>query len=477
MNKTIVMSIGVYMRCVDKQDSDAEKRTFSELLKRLNEENGKPPLQYEYTEGSWIIQLEELQSVDDLADKLLKSCADQNRTCAEQEQYRLLIGVDGGSLGAAVKAHELVKALRDQTNTRSRENQTPSSQVLITDWVYKQLSWKQQDLYGPTEDVKGTAVNRRFPADAFQCFVISPIGEEDSDVRRRADYIFRTYVKQACDGTDYRAVRGDSMTGPVVMRDVTEALQTAPMVVAYLGGNESNWNANVMYEIGYRLATGLPLVFLRESAPEGKVDLPLPFNLKDQRMVPLPPEGPDEKRSPENKTATKVTTIRKHISEAGASLWAYPHPRGSIAIYWNDQSKTRFFEASQDLEDLFEFRNIVGAELPKVVTHLKNKMPLSQQEPFMEEQNVLISKLNTPFDPLQNKALKDIIATVPIVFQSHRTCRGKAFLPVIVSYAKSTDVLKIRIVYLDVTAATKKEGDHFVCLLKNGELLDGSTQA
>ncbi len=291
-------------------------------------------------------------------------------------------------------------------------------------------------------------------------------------MRRRADYVFKTYVKQACDGTDYRAVRGDGMTGQNIMGDVSESLQTAPMVVAYLGGADPNWNPNVMLEIGFRLATGLPIIFLRESVSEGAAEIPVPFDLKDQRQVNLPPEEPDERRSPENRNATKITTIRKMLVEAGMSGWQYPHPCGSITIHLGANAKpNRFIEASSSLEDLFDFRAITGAALQPIIEHLMRKMPKVQRDPFGQEQDRLIKDLISP-NVFQDSNLQNVVATIPIVFEEHRKFRGRAFLPIIGSYAKFGDVLKLKIVYLDVTSVTQQAQDgHFVCCLREGKPL------
>ena len=74
-----------------------------------------------------------------------------------------------------------------------------------------------------------------------------------------------------------------------IMKDIYTALQTDPTVIAYLGGASSEWNPNVMIEVGYRRATGLPIVLLRDNL-EGSTLNQIPFDLQGLRQVFLLPE-------------------------------------------------------------------------------------------------------------------------------------------------------------------------------------------
>jgi hypothetical protein len=46
------------------------------------------------------------------------------------------------------------------------------------------------------------------------CFVISPIGTEGSEVRRRADQILRHVVGPAADAAGFLAIRADQISEP-----------------------------------------------------------------------------------------------------------------------------------------------------------------------------------------------------------------------------------------------------------------------
>jgi hypothetical protein len=44
------------------------------------------------------------------------------------------------------------------------------------------------------------------------CFVVSPIGPENSDIRLRSDQIFDYVIKPSTEECGYKAIRGDQIT-------------------------------------------------------------------------------------------------------------------------------------------------------------------------------------------------------------------------------------------------------------------------
>jgi hypothetical protein len=79
-----------------------------------------------------------------------------------------------------------------------------------------------------------------------KCFVISPIGDADSDIRIAADFFREDIVAAGLSG-DFEAKRADdySAVGNITSQ-VIEAINEADLIVADLTGR----NANVYYELG-----------------------------------------------------------------------------------------------------------------------------------------------------------------------------------------------------------------------------------
>src|SRR3954452_25031006 len=117
------------------------------------------------------------------------------------------------------------------------------------------------------------------------CFIISPMGQPAGPVRKRAEDVFQNYIVPACKQTGYFPIKSSPALGNSIISGITNALNCAPMTIAYLGGMP--WNPNVMIEVGYRMDTKLPLVFLCDQDAEGN-DPPIPFHLQGRWVVTLP---------------------------------------------------------------------------------------------------------------------------------------------------------------------------------------------
>lgn len=77
------------------------------------------------------------------------------------------------------------------------------------------------------------------------CFVIAPIGEPESDTRKRSDQILRYLISPAAEEYGYKALRVDQISKPGII-DTTQVIQHVvddPLVVADL----TDRNPNVFY--------------------------------------------------------------------------------------------------------------------------------------------------------------------------------------------------------------------------------------
>ena len=83
-----------------------------------------------------------------------------------------------------------------------------------------------------------------------ECFVIAPIGEPDSETRKRTDGVFKHIIKKAVNG-QYNAVMAHKLDLPgKITMHIIEKIVTASLVIADLTEN----NANVYYELALRHA-------------------------------------------------------------------------------------------------------------------------------------------------------------------------------------------------------------------------------
>ena len=109
-----------------------------------------------------------------------------------------------------------------------------------------------------------------------ECFFITPIGEDDSPERKRANGVMTAMVEPAAATHNLTVVRADEMAEPgTITAQVVEHIVGAKAVVADLTGE----NANVFYELAVRDAAQLPAVMIAETGTN------LPFDKAQDRTI------------------------------------------------------------------------------------------------------------------------------------------------------------------------------------------------
>lgn len=102
------------------------------------------------------------------------------------------------------------------------------------------------------------------------CFVVCPIGAAESATRKRSNGYLREVIRPVAESRGYSVERADHDKSPgVVTEAIVAKLVSADLVVADLHEH----NANVMYEVAIRHASGRPIV---QMIPRGE---PLPFDI------------------------------------------------------------------------------------------------------------------------------------------------------------------------------------------------------
>ena len=109
-----------------------------------------------------------------------------------------------------------------------------------------------------------------------KCFIITPIGSEGSEIRKKADGIITAVIKPVLVDLDYDVCVPHEMNNPgSITGQVIDHILNDELVIANLTG----LNANVMYELAVRHAARKPVVCVAESATK------LPFDVMTDRVI------------------------------------------------------------------------------------------------------------------------------------------------------------------------------------------------
>lgn len=104
----------------------------------------------------------------------------------------------------------------------------------------------------------------------MKCFVISPIGEEGSEIRKRADQVYKYIIFPVCEECGFEAIRVDKVNqADSITQTIIDYIKESELVIADITGH----NPNAFYEMGYRASIGKPMIHLKEKSEKIPFDI------------------------------------------------------------------------------------------------------------------------------------------------------------------------------------------------------------
>ena len=109
-----------------------------------------------------------------------------------------------------------------------------------------------------------------------KCFIISPIGDELTDVRKRSDQVLKYIIQPALEKFGYIGIRADDISDPgLITNQIIAHLINDDLAIADLTGH----NPNVFYELGIRHTLNKPVIQIIEKGER------LPFDISSIRTI------------------------------------------------------------------------------------------------------------------------------------------------------------------------------------------------
>src|SRR5262245_44302740 len=109
-----------------------------------------------------------------------------------------------------------------------------------------------------------------------KCFVISTIGQPESDIRENADAVLDYIIEPALKDLGIEAIRADRLAEPGLITDqMIAAILNYDLCIADLTGH----NPNVFYELAIAQAAERPVVLMKLAGQA------IPFDIKDYRLI------------------------------------------------------------------------------------------------------------------------------------------------------------------------------------------------
>jgi len=147
-------------------------------------------------------------------------------------------------------------------------------------------------------------------------FVVAPLGDPNSSVKRHSDQILRYVIEPVVSEFGYKAVRPDRISRPgIITSQIIYYVINAPLVIADLTGQ----NPNVFYELAVRHATKKPVIQIIEKGEQ------VPFDVSAMRTIQVDSQDLDSVGEAKRELKRQIEALEKNptpmdspISEAFA---------------------------------------------------------------------------------------------------------------------------------------------------------------
>ena len=174
------------------------------------------------------------------------------------------------------------------------------------------------------------------------CFVIAPIGEPGSGIRKRSDQILEHIIRPVVESCGYKAVRADEIAEPgIITNQIIRHVVEAPLVIADLTGQ----NPNVFYELAIRHAVRKPLIQIINKVED------IPFDVGSMRTIVVNHQDLDSVKEAKAEMKRQIQSLEKSSSSLENPISVALDGRSIDEIKKRDQDYLNEIKKIQDQND------------------------------------------------------------------------------------------------------------------------------
>lgn len=135
-----------------------------------------------------------------------------------------------------------------------------------------------------------------------RCFVIAPIGDEGTPIRKRSDAVLRHIITPVVEARGYAAMRADHLPQPgLITSQVIQHVVDDELVIADLTGS----NPNVFYELALRHALRKPLIQIIAKNDR------IPFDVAGMRTIQLDETDLDSVAAAKDEITRQIESLER----------------------------------------------------------------------------------------------------------------------------------------------------------------------
>lgn len=220
-----------------------------------------------------------------------------------------------------------------------------------------------------------------------KCFVISPIGEEGSDVRKNADELLKYVIEPACRAKGYEAIRADKISdaGMITQSIIEHILQDDIAIIDITGRN-----ANVFYELAIRHSYGLPAIQVAKDITD------IPFDIHNVRTIQydLSVSGADIARQAIEKAIESIEAGKETLNPVTSVSNILKISHGD-KVENNAVLSELLLKVNSIPEKLDSLENNIGVRFSQMLTAFGESIKAGTSTPSQSAQDVFLNNFMT----------------------------------------------------------------------------------